>query len=137
MVEYSERRLSDVFGALSDPARRWIVRRLAQHPRSASDLAKPLRMTLQGVAKHLAVLEHAGIARSEKRGRRRVVSLDPGALHAASLWIDLYRSFWESKLDALAAHVAHPAASGQVSTPRPSEKPPSLPPSDPSMEHMP
>lgn len=108
MVDISERRLSHVFDALSDPGRRWIVRRLAQNPCTPSDLTKPLHMSLQGVTKHVAVLERAGIVRREKRGRQRILSLEGNALHAASDWIAHYRAFWENKLDALAAHVAAP-----------------------------
>lgn len=111
MVDISERRLSHVFEALSDPGRRWIIRRLAQNPCTPSDLTKPLHMSLQGVSKHVAVLERAGIVRGEKRGRKRILSLEGGSLHSASAWIDHYRAFWENKLDALAAHVSGPAHS--------------------------
>lgn len=112
MVDLAERRLSHVFEALSDPGRRWIVKRLAQPsstPCTPSDFTRPLHMSLQGVTKHIAVLERAGIVRREKRGRQRILSLDGAALHAANAWIEHYRAFWESKLDALAAHVTAPA----------------------------
>ncbi|MBX3388979.1 MAG: helix-turn-helix transcriptional regulator [Phycisphaeraceae bacterium] len=111
MVDISERRLSHVFDALSDPGRRWIVRRLAQNPCTPSDLTKPLHMSLQGVTKHVAVLERAGIVKREKRGRQRILSLEGASLHAAGAWIDHYRAFWETKLDALASHVTGPAHS--------------------------
>jgi len=112
MVDLAERRLSHVFEALSDPGRRWIVKRLAQSqntPCTPSDLTRPLHMSLQGVTKHIAVLERAGIVRREKRGRQRILSLEGAALHAANAWIEHYRAFWETKLDALATHVAGPA----------------------------
>ena len=106
MVELSERRLSSVFSALADPHRRWIIRRLSQHPSTPSELTKPLHMSLQGVIKHVGVLEHAGLARTHKRGRQRVITIDAGALQAAATWIEHYRSFWENKLDSLVPHVA-------------------------------
>lgn len=108
MVDLAERRLSHVFEALSDPARRWIIKRLAQPssaPCTPSDFTRPLHMSLQGVTKHIAVLERAGIVRREKRGRQRILSLEGSALHAANAWIEHYRAFWDSKLNALAAHV--------------------------------
>jgi len=131
MVDLAERRLSHVFEALSDPGRRWIVKRLAQSPNTPctpSDLTRPLHMSLQGVTKHVAVLERAGIVRREKRGRQRILSLDGAALHAANMWIEHYRAFWENKLDALAAHVAaHSAGPTQpaspLRTPQPQAKP--------------
>lgn len=120
MVDVAERRLSHVFEALSDPSRRWIVKRLAQPqnaPCTPSDLTRPLHMSLQGVTKHIAVLERAGIVRREKRGRQRILSLDGAALHSASAWIEHYRAFWESKLDALAAHVTSSAQTSPSSNP--------------------
>lgn len=116
MVEYSERRLTTVFSALADPHRRWIIRKLSQSPCTPSELTKPLHMSLQGVIKHVGVLEHAGIARTHKRGRQRVITIDAGALQAASAWIDHYRAFWENKLDSLAAHLA---STDQISGPSP------------------
>lgn len=124
MVDLAERRLSHVFEALSDPGRRWIIRRLAERsssPCTPSDLTRPLHMSLQGVTKHIAVLERAGIVRREKRGRQRILSLEGAALHAANAWIEHYRAFWESKLDSLAAHVT---GTGQPTHPtRPPQSP--------------
>lgn len=104
MVDQAERRLSFAFHALSDPSRRQIVRRLAVQPCTPSELAKPLHMSLQGVIKHVAVLERAGIIRREKRGRQRMLSLEGASLQAAAAWITQYRAFWETRLDGLAAH---------------------------------
>ncbi|MBN8597604.1 MAG: helix-turn-helix transcriptional regulator [Planctomycetes bacterium] len=106
MVDLAERRLSLVFAALSDPGRRWIVKRLAQAaPLSPSDFTRHLHMSLQGVTKHIAILERAGIIRREKRGRRRLLFLELTTLRAAGAWIELYRSAGEH-LPA-AAHAGH------------------------------
>lgn len=117
MVEYSERRLTNVFSALADPHRRWIIRRLSQHPCAPSELTKPLHMSLQGVIKHVAVLERAGLAHTEKRGRKRIVTIDAAALQAASSWLEHYRAFWENKLDSLAAHLEATSPSPSTQSP--------------------
>lgn len=125
MVDIVERRLSHVFEALSDPGRRWIIKRLAERPPATctpSDLARPLHMSLQGVSKHIAVLERAGIVRREKRGRQRMLSLEGAALHSANAWIEHYRAFWEHKLDALAAHLAGAANTPPRSAQHPARK---------------
>lgn len=119
MVEYSERRLTTVFSALADPHRRWIIRRLSQHPCTPSELTKPLHMSLQGVIKHVAVLERAGLARTEKSGRKRIVSIDAAALQAASSWLEHYRAFWENKLDSLAAHLETSSSAPSTQSPNP------------------
>jgi DNA-binding transcriptional ArsR family regulator len=90
-----------VFHALAEPTRRAIVEQLSGGPRSVSDLAKPFDMTLAAIVQHLQVLEQSGIIRSEKVGRVRTCSIEPGGLGVASQWIAARRERWERRLDRL------------------------------------
>jgi len=54
----------------------------------------------------LMVLERAGLVHREIRGREHVCRLRPSALRQANVWLEQYRQFWESRLDALEAYVA-------------------------------
>jgi DNA-binding transcriptional ArsR family regulator len=92
-----------VFRALGDSSRLEIVSRLAGGPVSATELVAPLGMTLQAVRKHLAVLEGAGVVSSEKRGRVRLVRLEPGPLKAAEAWMRTRTKLWQDRLDAMGA----------------------------------
>lgn len=128
MVDLAERRLNNLFSALADPGRRWIVKRLAQPastPLTPSDLTRHLHMSLQGVIKHLAILERAGIVRREKRGRKRLLFLDSAAMHAAGAWIEFCCAAGEKRSSA--AHIGHTHADSQV---HPHANPP-LPPRGP------
>jgi DNA-binding transcriptional ArsR family regulator len=60
-----------VFNALANPTRRAIVVRLAAGDASVSELAEPFDVSLRGMAKHLRVLEHAGLVDQHKQGRVR------------------------------------------------------------------
>ncbi len=102
--------LDRVFHALSDPARRTIVERLARGPASVSTLAGPLAMTLPAVMQHLQVLESSGLVRSEKIGRVRTCRIEPVALHGAEKWINARRAFWERRLDRLGEFLAEQEA---------------------------
>lgn len=51
--------------------------------------------------KHIKVLEQAGIAESEKRGRVRLVRLQPDALQWVEEWTRKHRRQWERRLDDL------------------------------------
>jgi DNA-binding transcriptional ArsR family regulator len=93
--------LDRLFQALSDPARRAMVERLAHGPAPVSELARPLPMSLPSVMQHLGVLEAAGLVRSEKVGRVRTCSIDAGALGLAAQWLDARRREWERRLDQL------------------------------------
>jgi DNA-binding transcriptional ArsR family regulator len=93
--------LDRLFQALADPARRAMVERLAQGPAPVSELARPLPMSLPSAMQHLAVLEAAGLVRSQKVGRVRTCAIAPGALSQAEQWINARRTEWERRLDRL------------------------------------
>ena len=93
--------LDDVFRALADPTRRSILHRLTQGPATVSQIADPIDMSLNGVSKHLLVLERAGLLRRQIEGRVHHCYLQAGPLSEAATWVDHYRRFWESRLDSL------------------------------------
>ena len=97
--------LDQVFSALADPTRRRILRRLARGPASVGELARPFRISLPAVSRHLRVLEEAGLLRSERDGKGRRCTLRPTALQPAAAFIDRYRGFWEGALEQLAIYV--------------------------------
>ena len=90
-----------MFQALAEPARRGMLERLSRGPASVSELARPLPMSLSAVVQHLAVLEASGLVRSQKLGRVRTCSLEPGALEAVEQWVNERRISWERRLDRL------------------------------------
>jgi DNA-binding transcriptional ArsR family regulator len=94
-----------MFQALSDPTRRGMVERLARGPASVSELARPFAMSLPAVVQHLAVLEGAGIVRTQKVGRVRTCTIEAGALSRAEQWIHQRRTEWERRFDRLADYL--------------------------------
>lgn len=98
--------LDALFQALADPTRRAMLERLSRGPASVSDLARPFDMSLPAVVQHLAVLEGAGVVRSEKVGRVRTCRIEPAALSQAEQWINERRTEWERRLDRLGAYLA-------------------------------
>ncbi len=101
MVTYSTQRLDSIFSALGDPTRRAIVAQLARRPSAVTRLAAPHNMSLQGVMKHLDVLERAGLVSREKQGRVVECRLNAKALQTAEDWISEYRRFWDRQFDSL------------------------------------
>jgi DNA-binding transcriptional ArsR family regulator len=93
--------LDRVFQALADPGRRVMVERLSLGPLSVSELARPMAMSLAAVVQHVQVLEACGLVRSQKAGRTRTCSINPGALQSAEQWISERRTQWEHRLDRL------------------------------------
>jgi DNA-binding transcriptional ArsR family regulator len=93
--------LSSTFSALADPTRRAILARLAAGETSVTELAKPFKMTLPGISKHIKVLEQAGLIARGREAQWRPCRLQAQPLRGASDWIEHYRRFWEERLDRL------------------------------------
>jgi DNA-binding transcriptional ArsR family regulator len=104
MVKHQQ--LDRTFGALADPTRRAILERLASGEASVLELARPHRMSLPAVSKHLRVLEGAGLIARRKDGRVRRCRLRARPMRDAAAWIEHYRRFWEQQFDALAGYLA-------------------------------
>jgi DNA-binding transcriptional ArsR family regulator len=102
MVSHRSPSLDRVFQALSDPTRRFMLRRLAGEELNIRRLAEPLRMSFPAASKHVRVLEAAGLVRRTVRGRSHYCRINAAPLAAAEEWISYYRKFWTERLDALA-----------------------------------
>jgi DNA-binding transcriptional ArsR family regulator len=98
--------LDSVFHALADPGRRLMLERLGQGPASVSELGKSLPMTLAAVVQHVQVLEASGLVQTQKLGRTRMCTLNPGPLRSAERWISERRAFVERSLDRLGQYLA-------------------------------
>jgi DNA-binding transcriptional ArsR family regulator len=108
-------RVDDVFDALADPTRRFVLELLAgRESASQSELAAQLPVTRQAVAKHLSTLRAAGLVRSERRGREIHYALEGAPLDKAAAWLERLGSEWDERLAALSRHVE---AAGAVTPP--------------------
>ncbi len=96
-----------VFTALSDPSRRSILADLAANgPSTATDLADRLPITRQAIAKHLGLLNDAGLVVTEVGERRRVrFRLQSGPVRVAQTFLAALARDWDGHLDALRAHL--------------------------------
>jgi DNA-binding transcriptional ArsR family regulator len=89
--------------ALADPTRRAILARLAQGEARVTELAAPLPMSLNGVSKHIRVLERARLVERRRAGREHFLSLNPRPLDDLAAWIAAQRAAWTARLDVLEA----------------------------------
>jgi len=91
----------EAFAALSDPTRRHIVELLADGERSAGELARRFTLTQPAVSQHLRTLRDAGLVRVRRDAQRRMYSIDGRGLAQIDQWLSRYRTFWNTRLDAL------------------------------------
>jgi DNA-binding transcriptional ArsR family regulator len=97
-------KLDRVFHALAHPARRAILRSLADREQNLSELAAPLDMSFPAASKHVRVLERARLVRRRVVGRTHVCRIEGKPLVEADQWLEEFRRNWERnflRLDAL------------------------------------
>lgn len=97
--------LDAMFGALADPTRRAILRRLARGEATVNELAEPFATSLPSISKHLKVLERAGLISRGRQGQFRPCRLEADGLDLAVGWIEQNRQIWTERFDKLADHL--------------------------------
>jgi uncharacterized protein YndB with AHSA1/START domain len=95
--------MDDVFRALADPTRRSLLDALfKQDGQTLGQLSRRPSMTRFGVAKHLRVLEEAGLVITRRHGREKHHFLNPVPIRLIhDRWIDKYSQPWAAMLSEL------------------------------------
>lgn len=86
-----------IFAALADATRCELLELLGGGAASASRLSPPLGISRQAVAKHLGVLNAAGLVRQRREGREIVFEVLPQGLSPANEYIQGVRDCWEKR----------------------------------------
>lgn len=66
-----------------------------------TELAKPFRISLPAISRHLRVLEDARLVRRHRLGREHVFRVNPAGMRDAQKWIARFAAGWEFSFDAL------------------------------------
>ena len=100
-----EKQLNDIFHALSSLPRRKIIELLREfNEMKVGAIAEVFDMSLNGVSKHLKVLEKASMIKRHIEGRVHTIRLDWQALEKGYDWLHFYHDFWSKRLDNVANH---------------------------------
>ena len=113
--------LDQVYDAIADPTRRQILGILAEGEANVGSLAERFPISLNGVSKHVKVLERAGLVQRTILGREHRLRLNAEPMREASAWLDHYRSFWNDRLASLETYLLSQDA--PKPEPREEEKP--------------
>ena len=101
-----EQRLDATFRALADPTRRGMLADLALGEKPIGELARPYAISFAGAAKHVRVLEEAGLIARRKVGRSQICRLNAAPMAEAERWLRQWERFWNTSLDRLEALLA-------------------------------
>jgi DNA-binding transcriptional ArsR family regulator len=95
-----------LFAALGDETRLRLVRRLSHDgPMSMVRLTAGATVTRQAIAKHLRVMQAAGLVRSTRLGRESVWRLEQRRLQGTQHYLDTISKQWDAALNRLQAFV--------------------------------
>lgn len=89
----------ELWSAIGDPTRRRMLDLLlAGGPGTASSLSEQLPVTRQAVAKHLVVLDRAGLVHGESVGRERRYGIDEAQFTRAVAQLSAVGEAWDRRL---------------------------------------
>jgi DNA-binding transcriptional ArsR family regulator len=91
----------DVFQAIADPTRRQIINMVAHQSLNLNAVAGNFEISRPAISKHIKILTECGLVTIKQRGRERFCEANLQSLGEVSDWVEQYRVFWTSKLDAL------------------------------------
>lgn len=94
--------VDELWSAVADPTRRRVLDVLLDRGEAtATILAGELPVTRQAVAKHLAVLDRAGLVEGTRRGREVRYAIRPQRLDAATRSMAQVAADWDARLAAI------------------------------------
>jgi len=112
----------DLWSAIGDPMRRRMLDLLLADGRgTASSLSEHLPVTRQAVAKHLVVLDRAGLVRASTSGRERQFRVDEEQLARAVAQLTDVCSTWDRRLQRI-KHLAETIQRAEPEEPVPGER---------------
>lgn len=112
--------VDELWAAVADPTRRRLLDALLAHGEAtATTLAGELPVTRQAVAKHLAVLERAGLVEGRRQGREVRYAVRPERLDAATRWLAQVAAQWDERLATIKRLAEAAAREPDPSTTRP------------------
>lgn len=100
MVE-SHLALDRIFAALADVTRRDILNRVSIGEQTIGELAQPYRMSFAAIAKHISVLEKAGLISKRRSGKKKVIQIQPKTIKVAAAYLSEYEKIWSARFEAL------------------------------------
>jgi len=95
----------DVFQAIADPTRRAIINMIANDSLNLNSVAEKFDISRPAISKHIKILTECGLITIRQEGRERFCDAKLDKLNEVHDWVEKYKQFWESKLDALEAYL--------------------------------
>lgn len=93
--------IAEVFFALGDGTRIWVLAKLRDGALSATAISGGAQVTRQAILKHLHVLEDAGLVTHKRRGREVLYSLEAKRIQEARGFLEAISAGWDRAIGRL------------------------------------
>ena len=91
----------DVFQAIADPTRRFIIGKLSQGSLNITQIGEDLDMSKQAIAKHVKILKECGMITVSQKGRELVCEARLDQLDEVVDWVTQSRKLWNQRFEKL------------------------------------
>ncbi len=105
MKNAEEKKLDEVYSALSHSHRRAMIYRLSMQPMTITLLAEERGLSLPAMHKHVKILEKANLIQRKKVGRCNFLALKRNGLSAGNAWLAQFHTYWGSNQESLDNYV--------------------------------
>jgi DNA-binding transcriptional ArsR family regulator len=95
----------DVFQAIADPNRRAIIQLISREKLTLNGVADHFDISRPAISKHIKILTECGLITINQQGRERYCEARLEKLSEVADWVEAYKKFWETKLDALESYL--------------------------------
>ncbi len=103
----------DVFQAIADPTRREILNMIAHQTLNLNTVAQKFHQSRPAISKHIKILTECGLITMTQHGRERHCEAQLQKLNEVSNWVEQYKKFWNTKLDALEVYLKELQSKGE------------------------
>jgi DNA-binding transcriptional ArsR family regulator len=100
----------DPFQAIADPTRRAIISMVANQSLNLNSVAENFDISRPAISRHIKILTECGLIVIKQKGRERYCEAKLQSLNEVAEWVEQYRVFWTSKLNALGNFLASDAS---------------------------
>lgn len=115
--------MESAFEIVAEPNRRAILSLLVSSEQSVGEIERQLRMSQPMVSKHLRVLREAGFVEATVDAQRRLYRLKPEPFRQLDNWLEQFRRFWSTHVDALERYLDRMEPSTPTKTRTTKDKP--------------
>lgn len=100
MVEYSVQ-FDTIFQSLADSTRRDILRQVSKAELPITVIAASYQLSFAAVAKHISILERAGLVAKRRVGKQQYVAVVPKTVSKAAAYLEQYAVLWDTRFNNL------------------------------------